>query len=74
MKNNFYDNTSFLDWFVGFSEGDGSFILDKNNRKRFEIWQHIKDVSVLEFVQQNLEFGDIRKPLYRPDIAIFYVH
>jgi hypothetical protein len=30
-------NESFLDWFVGFSEGDGSFIVPTDGSKRFEI-------------------------------------
>lgn len=36
---------AFLDWLVGFSEGDGSFIVCKDGRRIFEIWQRISDVQ-----------------------------
>jgi hypothetical protein len=72
-NNNNYNNI-FLDWFVGFSEGDGSFIIDKNCKKSFEIWQHISDIDVLNLICTNLNFGSIRKPPYRPHMAVFYIN
>jgi hypothetical protein len=61
-------------WFIGFSEGDGSFIAPKNNKNCFEIWQHIKDIDLLYTIKNNLGFGNIRVSPYRPNIAVFYVN
>lgn len=52
----FYSN-DFIDWFVGFSEGDGSFIRWKSNKISFAITQ--KDAKVLYFIKKNLGFGTV---------------
>ena len=49
----------FLEWFIGFSEGDGSFITTTNNRALFMINQ--KDVRVLYKIRQGLGFGTVSK-------------
>lgn len=68
-------NIKFLDWFVGFSEGGGSFILPTSIRgRRFEIWQHSKNAQILYHVKSALGFGTIRFPKYRPNIAVFTVN
>lgn len=46
----------FLEWFVGFTEGDGSFIVSKN-RLFFIINQ--KDIRVLHFIKKTLGFGTV---------------
>nr|YP_010835558.1 hypothetical protein NQY40_pgp085 [Ulva meridionalis]WFS80026.1 hypothetical protein [Ulva meridionalis] len=46
----------FLEWFVGFSEGDGSFILS-NKRCYFLINQ--KDIKLLYKIKKNLGFGKV---------------
>ena len=44
-----YDN-KFLEWFIGFTEGDGSFIVS-NNKVYFDITQNINDVQVLYYIK-----------------------
>jgi len=63
-----------LFWFIGFSVGDGSFILPKNNKKCFEIWQHVNDIDLLYFLQSSLTLGNIRVYPYRPNIAVFNIN
>jgi len=46
----------FLEWFVGFSEGDGSFIFSKN-RCFFIINQ--KDIKTLYLIKEKLGFGNV---------------
>jgi len=42
----------FINWFVGFTEGDGSFVVDNNtNRISFIITQ--KDPKVLYYIKKN---------------------
>ena len=48
--NNFYIiKDSFLEWFIGFTEGDGSFIVSKD-KVYFDITQNINDIQVLYFI------------------------
>lgn len=59
----FYDKHKYVDplwlgWFIGFTEGDGSLILDKSGRITFVITQ--KDPSILYHIQEVLGFGNIR--------------
>lgn len=49
-------NQLFLEWFVGFSEGDGSFIVSKS-RLFFIINQ--KEEKILHLVRSNLGFGKV---------------
>ena len=51
---------SFLEWFIGFSEGDGSFIVS-NKRLFFIINQ--KEEKVLHYIRANLGFGKVSKYL-----------
>lgn len=65
----------FLNWFVGFAEGDGSFILASNpSRNKFEIWQHKKDVQVLSYVKQRLGIGRIRELKYRRNMVVYTIN
>ena len=48
-----------LNWFIGFAEGDGSFIIDKRNNLQFVITQ--KDINVLEMIRNTLKFGRVIK-------------
>jgi len=52
---NFWDK-DFLDWFIGFSEGDGSFYVT-NNKIIFSIHLHIADLSLLYEIQGELNMG-----------------
>lgn len=46
----------FLEWFIGFTEGDGSFFLN-NNKPNFTINQ--ADLQVLLLIRKNLGFGNV---------------
>ena len=49
---------SFIAWFVGFTEGDGSFEVDyQTNRVSFTITQ--KDPKVLYFIKKKIGFGKV---------------
>jgi hypothetical protein len=50
---------AFLEWFVGFTEGDGSFIVPKRGSLQFVITQSSSDVQVLNYIQKNLGFGKV---------------
>lgn len=52
-------NNEFIEWFVGFVEGDGCLFSSSLSRKQFIITQ--KDVRVLVFIRNNLKFGTISK-------------
>ena len=47
---------TFLEWFIGFSEGDGSFIIS-NKKCYFYINQ--KDIKILYKIKANLGFGQV---------------
>ena len=66
-------NKNFLEWFVGFTEGDGSFVVSKN-KVYFDVTQTLSDVQVLYYIKKNLGFGKvlIRKEEKR-DVGVFYV-
>jgi LAGLIDADG endonuclease len=67
-----YDN-KFLEWFIGFTEGDGSFIISKN-KIFFDITQNIQDVQVLYYIKNKLGFGQVllREESNR-QVGVFYV-
>jgi LAGLIDADG endonuclease len=49
----------FLQWFIGFSEGEGSFILAKRGDLSFIISQSTSDVQVLNYIKDYLGFGRV---------------
>lgn len=49
----------FLEWFIGFFEGDGSFILAKRGDLRLTLTQSFKDKDILEYIRDNLNMGGI---------------
>lgn len=49
----------FLNWFVGFSEGDGSFVKAKRGDLYFVITQDSRDKQVLDFIQKELQIGKV---------------
>lgn len=66
-------NKNFLEWFIGFTEGDGSFIISKN-KVYFDITQNLNDVQVLYYIKKELGFGKVllRREKDR-NVAVFYV-
>lgn len=60
----------FLEWFVGFTDGEGNFNIkltdfNHNNFKyvqfTFQIGLHKDDITVLEYIMNNLKCGHISK-------------
>jgi hypothetical protein len=62
----------FLEWFVGFSEGDGSFHTSKNGTISFLLKQ--ADLAVLEKIRAHLGFGSITTKTHFPHIKVFRVY
>ena len=59
-------NQKFLEWFIGFSEGDGCFVTNNYLNKNkyycsFVITQSTKDIQVLYFIQNKIGFGKVIK-------------
>jgi hypothetical protein len=52
---------SFLEWLVGFVEGDGSFIVNSRGTAIFVITQSSRDIQILQYIQKKLGFGRIIK-------------
>lgn len=55
-------STEFLQWFVGFADGESCFQINSNKKGinfyfRFRIELHIDDIAVLEFIQKTLNVG-----------------
>lgn len=48
-------------WFIGFLEGKGSFIIDKDKNLEFKIVHKSTDASVLLYIKKKLGFGIVRK-------------
>ena len=57
--NNPKPSKAFLEWFIGFTEGDGSFIVPKRGGLQFVITQNSYDVKVLNYIKTNLGFGQV---------------
>ena len=69
----------FLEWFIGFTEGDGSMsisIRSNNNKKelKFDITQTLSDVQVLYYIKKKLGFGKVYlRPESDRNVGFFYV-
>lgn len=59
FPNNTLPSTNFLTWFIGFSEGEGSFIVNKRGDLAFVISQSTSDVKILYYIQETLGFGKV---------------
>lgn len=51
----------FLEWLIGFAEGDGSFQAHSRGTCAFVVTQSTHDLAVLIYIQANLGFGNIIK-------------
>jgi len=47
-------------WFIGFAEGDGSFIINKDGYLEFRITQSSNDAQILFMIKKSLGFGVVR--------------
>jgi LAGLIDADG endonuclease len=66
LYNKRYPNTevpsqSFLEWLIGFTEGDCSFTVNSRGSPIFIITQSTADLQVLKYIQQTLGFGRVIK-------------
>jgi len=52
-------DSKFLEWLIGFSEGEGSFCLAKRGDLSFVITQSTYDIGVLNYIKDNLCFGKV---------------
>lgn len=66
-------NNVFLTWFIGFVEGDGSFVIS-HNKVYFDLTQDLKDIDLLYKIKATLGFGKIltRTDKHR-NVGVFYV-
>jgi hypothetical protein len=67
------NSQAFLEWFIDFVEGNGSFVVSKN-KVYFDLTQNLQDLEVLNMIKRNLGFGSIvqrREPERR--VGVFYV-
>lgn len=49
----------FLTWLIGFTEGEGSFIVNNRGDLAFVITQSTEDKRILEFIKETLGFGKV---------------
>jgi len=56
-KNKF--QKSFLEWFIGLTEGCGSFIVSKN-KVYFDITLNLDDIQVIYYIRKELGFGQVK--------------
>lgn len=52
-------NSDFKYWFIGFTEGDGSFIINKNGYLEFKVTQSSNDAQILFYIKKELGFGSV---------------
>lgn len=52
-------NKRFLEWFIGFTEGKGSFLV-LNNKVYFDISVSMKDIQVIYYIRKELGFRKVK--------------
>lgn len=57
--NNILPSQEFLEWFIGFTEGDGVFTVTSRGELNFVITQSTADVQVLFYIMKQLGFGKV---------------
>lgn len=55
----FIPDQQFLEWFLGFFEGDGSFVLSKRGDIAIVVTQSNKDLIILNLIKDKLNMGNI---------------
>lgn len=66
-------NPKFLQWFIGFSEGEGSFTVAKRGDLSFVITQSTVDVQSLNYIKDKLGFGKVIKQSVKQNTHRFIV-
>lgn len=59
LPNNISPSSNFLSWFVGFTEGEGSFIVNHRGDLAFVVVQSTSDINILYYIQETLGFGKV---------------
>ena len=59
LPNHLTPSYNFLTWFVGFTEGEGSFIVNNRGDLAFVISQSTSDIRILHFIKETLGFGKV---------------
>lgn len=52
-------DSNFRDWLIGFTEGNGSFIVAKSGYLEFKITQSSVDAQILFYIKKTLGFGSV---------------
>lgn len=52
-------DSEFKYWFIGFTEGDGSFIVNKDGSLEFKVTQSSIDAQILFYIKKELGFGSV---------------
>jgi len=52
-------SSNFLSWFVGFTEGEGSFTINNRGDLAFFVVQSTSDINTLYYIQETLGFGKV---------------
>lgn len=66
-------SSKFLEWLIGFSEGEGSFILAKRGDLSFVITQFTIDVKSLYYIKDNFGFGKVIKQSVKQNTHRFII-
>jgi len=59
LPDNLIPSEKFLTWLVGFTEGEGSFIVNNRGDLAFVITQATNDKQILEYIKEVLGFGKV---------------
>ena len=66
-------NKKFLEWFIGFTEGEGSFILAKRGDLAFVVTQSTTDINSLNYIKDTLGFGRVIKQSVKQNTHRFVI-
>lgn len=66
-------DVEFLQWLIGFTEGEGCFSVAKRGDLSFVITQSSEDVKILNYVKNNLGFGKVIKQSIKGNTHRFVV-
>ena len=66
-------SVKFIEWFIGFSEGEGSFILAKRGDLSFVVTQSTNDIKTLNYIKDNIGFGKVIKQSFKQNTHRFVV-
>lgn len=59
LPSNALPSSNFLAWFIGFTEGEGSFILNNRGDLAFVVTQSTTDLQALYYIKETLGFGKV---------------